>query len=129
MKYYLITIGLLIISIFVFLLTKNNFNKEDESLFFSEKNINLKAKFGENNLISFKIYNKGKDKVIIKQIYSSCSCSRPTINKRNILPLDSAVVNVVYRPGMIGTDMQIITVISDLNDQPKDFIIRANVTD
>lgn len=105
-------------------------NSSKNHITFSEKEIKINdAVFGKNNPINFMIYNNSNDQLKIDEISSGCSCSSPSLEKRIIKPTDSAQVKVIYRPNLIGPDMQVITIKSNFNPEGDLIIIKAVVKD
>jgi len=95
---------------------------------FSTKEMRLSdAKFGTDNVVHFTIYNRGEGNLTIKKVQTGCSCSKPKIEKREIPPNDSSVVTVVYRPKILGPDMQNISVYTSAAEEPYELFLRAKV--
>jgi len=101
---------------------------EKSHVAFSTREIKLfDAKFGMDNVFHFTIYNRGEGKLTIKKIQTGCSCSMPKIEKREVPPNDSTIVTVVYRPKVLGPDMQHISVYTSVAEEPYELVMRAKV--
>jgi len=101
---------------------------EKSHVVFSTKEMKLpNAKFGSDNVVHFTVYNRGKERLTIKKILTGCSCSKPKIEKREVPPNDSSVVTVVYRPKILGPDMQNISVYTNATEEPYELVLRAKV--
>jgi len=95
---------------------------------FSTKEMKLyDAKFGTDNVVHFTVYNHGEGHLTIKKVQTGCSCSKPKIEKREVPPNDSSVVTVVYRPKILGPDMQNISVYTNAAEEPYELVLRAKV--
>jgi len=72
---------------------------EKPELFIARKFINLgEIKFDSTHTISYSLVNTGNATLLIDTASSSCDCTVPAIDEKNVLPGDSTFLTVMYKP-------------------------------
>ncbi|HQS56633.1 MAG TPA: DUF1573 domain-containing protein [Sediminibacterium sp.] len=61
-----------------------------------------KISFDSSTKIDFTIYNNGNGPLIIDTVTVSCECTVPSFITKAILPNDSAILSVTYKPTNSG---------------------------
>lgn len=67
----------------------------------------------------FTFTNTGNKTLVISNVKASCSCTKPEVSKKTVLPGESAYIQVGYNTGELGSFSKTVTVISNAVDQPR----------
>jgi hypothetical protein len=127
MKKFLLTIGLMIMTIIV--VKGQTATKEDGPEIKFDK---LEHDYGtitqgsDGNCV-FKFKNTGNEVLILSDVRKSCGCTTPTWSKEPLLPGQSGAINVGYDTKNIGSFSKNITVISNANNATVVLTIKGNV--
>lgn len=89
-----------IVILFLVLISCSRINKSTKPiLIVNQISKNLgKVDFDSSTILYFTIYNIGNAPLIIDTVTVSCECTVPSFIKKSILPNDSAILSVTYKP-------------------------------
>jgi hypothetical protein len=74
-----------------------------------------KVSFDSSTTISYTINNVGNAPLIIDTITVSCECTIPSFIKKSILPNDSAILNITYKPLNTGEFNKAVIIKSNID--------------
>ena len=128
MKKFLLTIGLMIMTIII---VKGQDTKKSEGgpeIKFEnvEHDYGTITQGGDGNCV-FKFKNTGNDVLILSDVRKSCGCTTPTWSKEPVLPGQKGEIKVGYNTNNIGQFNKNITVISNANNATVVLTIKGNV--
>lgn len=78
---------------------------------------------------SYEFYNLGEKTLKINEIHASCNCTTATVNKREISPLSSGVLKVVFdSTGRIGQQiLHVVLLTNDPQNPEMEFILTGEI--
>ncbi len=83
---------------------------------------------GEITSCSFKLTNKGKYPLIIKNIEASCGCTLFNWNKKPVPPGGHTKIEVEFNSyGRYGKQYKVISIFANISEQVKDVAITAYI--
>lgn len=74
-----------------------------------------KVSFDSSTKINFTIYNNGNAILIIDTVTVSCECTVPSFINKSILPKDSAILSVNFKPINIGEFNKAVIIKSNID--------------
>ncbi|HXA01805.1 MAG TPA: DUF1573 domain-containing protein, partial [Cytophagaceae bacterium] len=89
-----------------------------------------KVERGQKVTYKFNIKNTGKTPLLLTSGKSACGCITHKLDKENILPGKTGVLEVTYAPVMDGKNSDVLTLITnDLNNPKTQLTLQAEVVE
>ena len=106
-----------IIASFVLLIIScNGTGSEKPVLFVPKRVVDMgMVSMDRSYLVSYSLINKGASDLLIDTLTSSCGCSEPVVDKKKISPLDSASLQVTFKPNGYGRFSKSIVIKSNID--------------